>query len=304
MNEQTQSNVSVTEKTAGFECATKIENVLFHTILTEDAFLPNPSLHTLPHNHPVFEGHLLLSKSAQIVTPNGTLNLEKNDFCLFPPRLYHHAVETDGPVSSIAFSFSFHETNAAHAQDLHSLLKDALCETENALIFPLAFPLSHALFELTEEMGRGSIGKADRLAMKTAQVLFALLDLLCPQARGEYNATLSPEAKQQLTIDAFFAENYKKDVTLRHLADAIFLSERQTRRVLNDLYGLSFKQKLIETRIQTAMQILQATTRPVQEIAAESGYNSAVGFHTAFRQITGMTPAKYRAKMRNQNSSK
>ncbi len=304
MNEQKKSTVSFSEPLSGFECTTKIENVLFHTVLTADAFLPIPVLHTIPHNHPVFEGHLLLSKAAKIVTPTEILNLEKNDFCLIPPRLYHHAQESEGTVSSIAFSFSFRKTAGENTQDLYTALCAALSDHEHAHVFPLAFPLSHALFELTEEMGRGSAGKADRLAMKTAQVLFNLLDLVCPNFRGEFQNTLSPATRQQLAIDVFFAQNYKNDVTISSLADAIYLSERQTNRVLEELYGLTFKQKLIETRIQTAMQFLQSTNRSISEIAAESGYRSTVGFHTAFRQITGMTPAKYRAKMREHAKTK
>lgn len=304
MEEKNTLSLSMPEKFTGFECSTQIENVLFHTVLKADAFLPNPALHTLPHNHAVFEGHLVLSKTACLVTPSGTLNLEKNDFFFIPPRMYHHAPRREEDDCSIAFGLSFQKTPATGNFDLFTPLSETLSDLAAPLVFRRAFALSHALFELTEEMGRGSAGKRERLEMRTAQILFLLLDLVCPQLRGEFHDALSPATRQQLTIDAFFAQNYNKDVTVQHLADIIYLSERQTNRVLDDLYGLSFKQKLIETRIQTAMQFLQATNRPIREIAEQSGYRSAVGFHSAFRQLVGMTPAKYRSSMRKKETVK
>lgn len=281
----------------GFECDTLIENVSFHTTLTSEVFLPNRSPHHLPHNHSEFEGHLVTGTNAKFVTSSGILNLEKNDFCLLAPQMYHH-IEEGEAVSTLSFSFSFSEVSRPHSADLYRALREKTDSLTEPVVLRRAFALAHALFSLTEEMGHGALGKADRLAFKTAEVLFALLDGLCPEVRGEYKEQLSPATRQRLTIDAFFMQNYEKDVTVRDLAEAIYLSERQTNRVLSELYGLSFKQKLIETRIHTAMQFLISSNRPISEIAEKSGYRSAVGFHTAFRQITGMTPAKYRSMMR------
>lgn len=296
----TSLTLSMPDKITGYECDTEIENVRFHTMLTAGAFLPTPTLHPLPHNHPLFEGHLLLSGTAELVTPRGTFRLEKNDFCLLPPHIYHHAQEIEPPSSSIAFFFSFArlEEEERETADLYSALVEKLSEFSVPQVFKRSFSLAHSLFALTEEMGRGAVGKSNRLATRAADMVYSLLDLICPDLRGEYHEALSAATRQQLTIDSFFSRNYAKDVTLRDLSEIIFLSERQTARVLLDLYGLSFKQKLIETRVHSAMQFLITTDRPVNEIAEQSGYHSAVGFHTAFRQITGTTPAKYRAAAR------
>ncbi len=283
-------------QTDGFECDTVIENVRFCTSITSDAFHPNPCTLEQAHNHPFFEGHLLLSQSADLVTPNKTVHLSKNDFCLIAPCLYHYTYTADGAPSAITFAFSFCREERTNAQDLYTLLSERLGTSETPLHFERAFALSHPLFELIEVMGRGIVGKQDRLALKMAEVLFALLDLVCPDARGEFQPSFSPSTRQAIAIDAFFECNFHRDVTIRDLADAIYLSERQTNRVLQELYGTTFKQKLIETRIQRAMQLLRSTSLSISEIAEQCGYHSPVGFHTAFRQMTEITPAKYRAE--------
>ncbi|MBR6530002.1 MAG: helix-turn-helix transcriptional regulator [Clostridia bacterium] len=295
MNEK---NIILPEKATGFECETVIENTRFHTVLTAEAFLPSPTPQPLSHNHAVFEGHLTLSGSAELITPHGCFSMEKNDFCIIPPRTYHYTVEKKASVSAITFSFSFRKVEKESKTDLYQALTEALNTDGKPLLFTRAFALAHTLFELTEEMGRGALGKSERLQTKTAEALFCLLDLICPSLRGECSDALSPSTRQQFAIDNFFAQNYDHDVTAKDLADIIFLSERQTNRVLEELYGLSFKQKLIEARIQIAMQRLIRTNLSVTEVARLSGYQSNVGFHTAFRQLTGMTPAKYRKMMK------
>lgn len=285
-------------KIDGFECDTCLSNVRIHTVMTSVAFLPHHPLFSTPHNHPLFEAHLIVGGNINMVTPKGTFRMQKNDLCLLPPCLYHCAETIDGDVSSISFSFSFSKEDSEDTSDLYSALCERLGTLSAPLFFGQAFSVAHSLFELTEEMSRSHAGKEDRLKTKTAEVLFCLIDLLCPDCRGEYRDNLSLSTQQRLKIDSFFARNHHKDVSLKNLADALYLSERHTNRMLLDLYRLTFRQKLIEVRVQSAMHLLQSTTLSVAEIAKQSGYQSEVGFHSAFRKATGTTPAKYRSMMK------
>ncbi len=286
-------------KIAGFECDTDIENVRIHTMMQTTAFLPNAPLQTIPHNHPVFEAHIFVSGKTDMVTSGGIYRLQKNDLIILPPQMYHYAREAEGPISSIAFAFRYSKISNNHpTTDLYSMLDERLSDRTEPLCFEQIFPLAHRLFELTEEMSRHLAGKRNRLKTQTALVIYALMELLCPEARGEYTDNLSQITRQQYAIDTFFARNYQNNITIKDLADTIYLSERHANRILLELYHQTFKQKLIETRIQTAMQLLLSTELSISEIAQQSGYRSSVGFHSAFAQICGMTPAKYRAKMK------
>lgn len=288
---------------AGFECDTDIEDLRLHTVTCAVAFLPNQRLYLVPHNHPCFELHLLVSGSVNMVTTEGSYPLSKNDLCLLPPRLYHNAQELVSPISAISFFLTYSKTAAPSAHGLYDAFDAKMRSFATPQRFERAFAPAHALLELTEEMGRWLPGKKDRLKTKTAEILFSFIDLICPELRGEYTDNLSPSAKQMLAIDAFFAHNHQRNVTLKDLADTIFLSERHANRILLDLYGMTFKQKLIETRVHVAMQLLQYTDLSVNEISERSGYRSAVGFHTAFRAACQMTPAKYRSMARKKSAA-
>ena len=62
------------------------------------------------------------------------------------------------------------------------------------------------------------------------------------------------------------------------------------------LYGVSFRQKLIASRMDLAKYLLRSTALGVNEISAKVGYADNAAFFRAFRQHTGMTPAQYRKK--------
>ena len=302
MNKSERIRPETPEKITGFEWETTAENVTVRTVMETAAFLPSPQLSGEPHDHAYFEAIVMTAGEAELVTPSGILKLSKNDLCILAPQTYHHArTSGEGGTAAISFFFSYRKNDREDTADLYGTLSEAFSALGSARVFPQAFGLAHGLFELVEEMGRHPAGKRERLGLKTSLCVFSLLDLVCPDARGEVEDKLSEETRLTRTIDLFFARNHTRDVTVRDLAEVIFLSERQTERVLADIYGLSFKQKLIEARVHAAMQYLLSTKLSVHEIAAKSGYRSDVGFHTAFKEHTGLTPAKYRAKMKAEN---
>lgn len=67
-------------------------------------------------------------------------------------------------------------------------------------------------------------------------------------------------------------------------------------QALNDNLGKSFNLYVNEFRIQHAQQLLIGESRMNMEIVAErSGFNSTSTFFAAFKKVTGLTPASYRA---------
>ena len=58
-------------------------------------------------------------------------------------------------------------------------------------------------------------------------------------------------------------------------------------------------QKFLSTyRITRAAELLQTTEIPVESIALSCGYNDALVFTKAFRQMKGMSPTAYRREMK------
>lgn len=84
------------------------------------------------------------------------------------------------------------------------------------------------------------------------------------------------------------------ELTAARLADALNLSERYVNRLLFET-GASFGTRLLELRLQKALQLLAASTpRRVGDIALDCGFNDLSYFNRCFRRRFGLTPTMAR----------
>ena len=99
-------------------------------------------------------------------------------------------------------------------------------------------------------------------------------------------------------IDNFFALYPPERQTRQELAEYLHCSQRQLIRKMQALYGVSFRENLIASRMDLARYLLRSTDVSVNEISTKVGYADNAAFFRAFRQHTGMTPAQYRKEKR------
>lgn len=81
-------------------------------------------------------------------------------------------------------------------------------------------------------------------------------------------------------------------------ADELGISLSYYEHLYKDLFGLSFRSDYIKMKIDYAKNLIKTTSMPLETIALECGYNSAVHFHRQFLSKTGITPGEYRKKNR------
>ena len=101
-------------------------------------------------------------------------------------------------------------------------------------------------------------------------------------------------------IEEYFNEFYMKKINLKKLSKRLFLSEKQTERIIKKSFGVSFREKLSKIRIANAKKMLAETGLEIRDIAEACGYSSYNGFYLAFREKTKMTPNEYRRKNSDQ----
>ncbi len=100
--------------------------------------------------------------------------------------------------------------------------------------------------------------------------------------------------KRRIMIDNFFRE-YRQDLTIDSLAEKTGFSTRHLSRVLRKYYGMSFKEKLMHTRIDISRLLLRNTDYSISEIADLTGFFNVSYFSTLFKKLTGVSPKKYRS---------
>ncbi|MVM31338.1 substrate-binding domain-containing protein [Spirosoma sp. HMF4905] len=91
--------------------------------------------------------------------------------------------------------------------------------------------------------------------------------------------------EQNLTDPAFGVEKLSREMGL---------SRVQLYRKVQALLAMNVMDYLTEIRLKRAKYLLKETTKPIAEIADETGFNSAAYFTTFFKQHTKKTPSEYR----------
>ncbi len=80
------------------------------------------------------------------------------------------------------------------------------------------------------------------------------------------------------------------------------LSTGHFRALYKEVFGISFHQDVIQSRISLAKYLLLTTAQSLPAIAAKCGYEDDKYFLRQFRQMTGMSPNTYRSSQLGQDS--
>jgi AraC-like DNA-binding protein len=88
-------------------------------------------------------------------------------------------------------------------------------------------------------------------------------------------------------------DNYM-NITPEEIASRLCLSYSSFRKTFKEYTGFSPARFINEVRMSKAKELLTNTSMSIKEVAYHVGYNNHDYFFTAFRHMTGHTPAEYR----------
>lgn len=93
------------------------------------------------------------------------------------------------------------------------------------------------------------------------------------------------------------------DLRLKTIAETLNVNSSYLSSLFHKEYGCTLTEFINKQRIDRGIQLLQQTTKPVQEIAAECGIHDVNYFIKLFKKQTGCTPSRYRAQGGQSNKS-
>ena len=186
----------------------------------------------------------------------------------------------------------------------HALLADAYYLDRCAQVAPTGRSPAPARLMPRVRAGLASAFEAARLALAPAQ---GIPDAVARQRMLEVMHWLledgvvlrSPASKASAAVKvrALIAGRLEDAWPADRVASELALSEASLRRRLA-AEGTSLTQLLVDARMTTALTLLQATTRPVSDIAFSVGYESPSRFAVRFRQRFGFAPTAVRGHER------
>ena len=266
--------------------------------LTQKAMKTNP----LTHSHASFEFHTMLRYGANLEFENEKISLTEGESVMIFPEVFHRFSEQDDGSAIASFSF-FVERNTNKKEDYYSLISEKITPKDKSYIL---FKSDFAAEYIKKIMIR--IFSPDPYAAEEIMALFILLfsSIFSDMAKGgAKKPTSSPDYEnfdaRTLMIENYLNANYTKNIKLSDLANELYLSTKQTERMVKQTYGRSFLKQVLRLRMRSAKELLSDSDIEIRSVAEKVGYQSYNGFYLAFKRAVGMTPEEYRdAKGRKQ----
>ncbi len=113
---------------------------------------------------------------------------------------------------------------------------------------------------------------------------------------------INPECKRQSSREIldFIGTNYgNAELRITDICAEFFISESQLRRNIIKLTGMTPNEYINTLRLDTARNELCYSEKTVKEISCDCGFASQYYFSKSFARRFGMSPAKYRERMKN-----
>jgi len=91
-------------------------------------------------------------------------------------------------------------------------------------------------------------------------------------------------------------ERLSDDISLKSLAEEVFLNPTYLGRIFKETTGESFSNRLIRMRIEKAAELLADPAIKVYEVCERVGYVDPAHFTHVFKKVVGVTPYEYKSK--------
>ena len=274
---------------------TRISELEFNTVM-DTGFFGEYTLTPEIHSHPYYELLAALQYDFRVEMLDGDI-IEMNPgyLCIIPPGRFH-ATCADGIMpEKLAVRFSFRKLKRGEDSGLYRLCGE-LFQNITAPVKVYSPELCVIMKSLRQELLNAGIASNELVQALFTQLYIGMIRLVSmPSQNVQPKKTVTDDKNSRYyKIEIFFTDHYNEQITENDLAVELGLSKRQLSRILRSIYGMSFREKLIDTRMSKALVLLRSDSSIIDEIANSIGYTSPSGFHIAFKKRFGVSAGEYR----------
>lgn len=242
------------------------------------------------HCNADWELHLILEGQCRVDLEDRHPTLKAGQLLLIAPGQYHRPKALPGAFKRFTVTFAL--SQGGLRQQLRSLVPDGVALNAGTELCRLAESIIRECREQT------AFHSQCREAMLT-QFLIASFRLLHLKEESDRKAAKATSSELTQQIDSFFEQHFADSCGEQTLAEILHVSRRHLIRLLQENYGMTYRQKLIHTRMDYAAWLLRTTDTQICQISNIVGYSSEAAFFRVFRQHFGMTPRQYRQQKKH-----
>ena len=282
---------------------TSIGDARISSIL-DTGFVRDYAVTSYLHSHSYYELFAAVESALSLEDADGVRRtLPARSICLIPPGFFHRVRSGD----KLAIRFQVLPHDCETDRDTKSVY-DACTAIFSAIHTPLirtdadSDSLCQLLLTIRDELSANRLGGETYASLLLGTFYIRLIRSLSqdlPRPLPDTPPTSNDPTLRQLQIDEYFTAHYAESITAEAMARDLHLSKRQLSRILSAIYHRSFREILVNTRLQQALHLLTSTAYSIEEIAAMVGYGSLSGFYAAFQKKFSVTAGAYRRDKRD-----
>jgi AraC-like DNA-binding protein/mannose-6-phosphate isomerase-like protein (cupin superfamily) len=212
------------------------------------------------------------------------------------------------PATCLALDFELESiTPRPHHDDDAAVLANALRAGERE-VFPLSLRFQQQVQACMRRINRETEARQTGYTTAVQGMLLELLALFLRATRRTtaFARSHAPSPWRNLDVvrravalaDDRGDEVEPESPTLAKAARAVGVSPNHLNRLLRQQTGLTFRQLLIQRRIEAAKTLLRTGDAPCTEIAMTCGFGDSNYFARLFRRKTGLSPSEFRLRGR------
>lgn len=264
-------------------------------------------IHTRPgkkiaswHWHEELEFVYVRMGAVDYITPQGSVSISEGDGIFVNSNVLHQVVSS---VPAAEILYEVHMLRRNFLAEKESLLDKKyvrpFLQNRSASFLPLkkeeelCRDILTRLALLSEWNDRRTFGYEVRVRNILSEIWLSVLEFW-EQGRSDFpSCPLSNEMRWKEML-LFIQEHYMDNISLKDIAGAASISERECLRSFRKGLGITPFACLQEYRIQTACSLLKNTPDKIVEIAGKCGFNSSSYFGKVFYKQMHCTPYEYR----------
>lgn len=238
------------------------------------------------HFHVSYEAFFVTQGKLWLITEKERILCE-NSIIIIPPNVNHYTVAENAIISIMDFVIEKRNegTNSPVYDDFIKKTADS------PILLPIDDDIAHLISRISKEQTPSS---SNYVLPHLVSLLFSdIFRRIVPQKNSSSKTSQKYYSNQ---ISNFMSGHYRQKITLKDLAAALFLSEKQVSRIIHKEYGCSFNIFIMRWRLNVACMYLNNTSLEISEIASLIGYEYTSLFFAHFKKSYGMTPTEYRKK--------
>lgn len=255
--------------------------------------------HNMPvqHYHDGYEIYLQLDGKRYLFYDNICYTLERGDMAIFKPFDIHYAESRE---------VDYYERYVLNFQEdvLDSILSESelhfLLEKINGCVIHLNEEQTTKLlehFRRTEEYSKQNGFFAHKL-LNTA--VFQLILKVVEYTEGSFEVTGKQIEPNIIKALRYIDKHYTENISLDDIAETAHMSKFYFCRKFHSTTGATVLEYLNNVRLTKVHNLLLSTQMSIDEIAAATGFSSAVNLTRAFKKVYGNSPRDFR-KLKKQD---